>query len=281
MQDNPNKAKALDCPTEWMRDRDLAGTRVITYNSFDGQAIEAVLTLPPGHDSNKSYPLVVLPHGGPDGMSMDDFSLTGQLFAQEGMMVLEPNFRGGIGYGSEFYKANRGRIGDIDYKDIMAGVDYLIREGMADSTKLVVGGWSFGGTMTNWIIGHTNRFKAAVSVAGVCDYYSRYGLGDINHSDVARWEFMGVPVLNPENFTRSSPIQFLHRCSTPTLIMHGENDYRVPVGQAWQSYRALTDAGVQVRFVLYPDADHGISAPKQYADVMTRWVEWYNQHLDH
>jgi len=91
---------------------------------------------------------------------------------------------------------------------------------------------------------------------------------------------MGVPVLNPENFTRSSPIHFLHRCKTPTLIMHGENDVRVPVAQAWELYRALHDVGADVEFVLYPDAGHGISAPKQYADVMIRWVNWYNRHLN-
>ncbi len=276
----PEEVRELFCPNDWMAERSLASTRVIEYPSFDGQYIEAVLTVPPDYDSGRAYPLLVLPHGGPDGMSLDDFSLFGQLFAQEDLFVLEPNFRGSIGYGSDFYKANRGRIGDIDYRDIMAGVDYLIREGMVDSSRMVVGGWSFGGTMTNWIIGQTNRFKAAVCVAGVCDYFSRYGQGDINHSDVARWEFMGVPVLNPENFTRSSPIHFLHRCKTPTLIMHGENDVRVPVAQAWELYRALHDVGADVEFVLYPDAGHGISAPKQYADVMIRWVNWYNRHLN-
>jgi dipeptidyl aminopeptidase/acylaminoacyl peptidase len=275
----PSDARALMCPDEWMEERSLAGSRVIAYPSFDGQTIEAVLTLPPDYDADKIYPLLVLPHGGPDGMSLNDFGLFGQVFAQEGLMILEPNFRGGIGYGSEFYKANRGRIGDIDYKDIMAGVDYLIREDMVDSTRMVVGGWSFGGTMTGWIISHNNRFKAAVVVAGVCDYYSRYGQGDINHSDVARWEFMGVPVLNPENYKRSSPIYFMHRCETPTLIMHGEDDVRVPVAQAWELYRALNDVGVEVEFVLYPDAGHGISAPKQFFDVMTRWVDWYHRHL--
>jgi dipeptidyl aminopeptidase/acylaminoacyl peptidase len=255
-------------------------TKVINYPSFDGYTIEAVLTLPPSYDRTKKYPLMVLPHGGPDGMSLDDFGLFGQLFAQEGIIVFEPNFRGGIGFGSEMYQANRGRLGDIDYKDIMEGVDHLIEEGVADPEKLAVGGWSYGGYMTNWIIGHTDRFKAAVSVAGIANTVSMYAQSDINHGDLARWEFKGVPVLNMENFRRSSPIEFLYNCTTPALILHGEADDRVPVAQAWELYRALTDLGVEVQMVLYPGAGHGISAPKQFVNVASRWVEWYKRFIN-
>lgn len=277
--DIPSEAKALYGPNEWITAKDLASTGLIRYPSFDGYTIEAVLTLPPHYDKSKKYPLMVLPHGGPDGISLDDFGFFGQIFAQEGMIVFEPNFRGGIGFGSEMYKANRGRLGDIDYKDIMAGVDHLIGEGIADQEKLVVGGWSYGGYMTNWIIGHTDRFKAAVSVAGIANTVSMYAQSDINHGELAQWEFKGVPVLNMENFRRSSPIEFLHSCTTPTLILHGEEDDRVPVAQAWELYRALTDLGVEVQMVLYPGAGHGISAPKQFADLVTRWVGWYKRFI--
>lgn len=272
-------AKPIYCPNEWITDKDLASTKVIRYPSYDGYTIEAVLTLPPYYDKTKKYPLLVLPHGGPDGMSLDDFGFLGQAFAQEDILVFEPNFRGGIGFGSEMYTANRGRLGDIDYKDIMAGVDHLIEEGVADPEKLIVGGWSYGGYMTNWIIGHTNRFKAAVSVAGIANTVSMYAQSDINHGELARWEFRGVPVLNMENFRRSSPIEFLYNCTTPTLILHGEADDRVPVVQAWETYRALTDLGVEVQMALYPDAGHGISAPKQFADVISRLLRWYKKFI--
>jgi len=272
-------AKAIYSPNEWITEKDLASTKVIRYPGYDGYTIEAVLTLPPFYDKTKKYPLMVLPHGGPDGMSLDDFGLSGQIFAQEGIIVFEPNFRGGIGFGIEMYKANRGRLGDIDYKDIMAGVDHLIEKGVADPEKLIIGGWSYGGYMTNWIIGQTNRFKAAVSVAGIANTVSFYAQSDINHGELARWEYKGVPVLNMENFRRCSPIDFLHNCKTPTLILHGEEDDRVPVAQAWEIYRALTDLGVEVQMVLYPGAGHGISAPKQFANVMTRWVEWYKRFI--
>jgi len=278
-RDASSGSQSLYSPNEWITGKELATTNVIKYPSYDGYTIEAVLTLPPFYDETKKYPLMVLPHGGPDGMSLDDFGLFGQLFAQEGIVVFEPNFRGGIGFGSDMYKANRGRLGDIDYKDIMAGVDYLIEKGMADPEKLVVGGWSYGGYMTNWIIGHTNRFKAAVSVAGIANTVSMYAQSDINHGELAHWEFKGVPVLNIENFRRSSPIEFLRNCTTPTLILHGEADNRVPAAQAWEIYRALEDLGVEVQMVLYPGAGHGISAPKQYVDVMNRWISWYKRFL--
>ena len=276
---DPENARILTSINSWLKNKKLASTRVIKYPSIDGFEIEARLSLPPKYDAKKKYPLMVFPHGGPDGIVTDRFHPFGQTFAQEGFIVFEPNFRGGIGYGSEFYASNRGKLGYIDYDDIMAGVNYLIKKGMIDTSKMVVGGWSYGGYMTNWIIGHTNIFKAAVTVASVSNTVSMYAQSDINHGEIARWEFMGVPVTDMENFTRSSPITYLKNCKTPTLILHGEADERVPVMQAWEIYRALEDLGVEVQMVLYPDAHHGISAPKQFADVITRWTEWYKQHL--
>ena len=276
---NPEQAKPLTSLNYWIRDKKLATTKVIRYPSFDGTTIEAVVALPLGYIANESYPLLVIPHGGPDGIVMDNFHIFHQLFALEGIITFRPNFRGGIGYGSDFYAANRGRLGDIDYKDIMAGLDYLIKTEAVDTSKLVVGGWSYGGYMTNWIIGHSNRFKAAVSVAGIANTVSMYAQSDINHGAIAVWEFKGVPVLNMENFLRSSPLIFLKNCKTPTLILHGEADDRVPVVQAWEIYRALIDLSIDVEMVLYPDAKHGIRAPKQYADVFNRWIGWYRKYL--
>jgi dipeptidyl aminopeptidase/acylaminoacyl peptidase len=277
--DNPVQAKSLTKLNNWIRDKKLAPTKVIQYPSFDGKTIEAVVAYPPDYTASEKYPLMVLPHGGPDGIVMDNFHIFNQLFALEGIIVFRPNFRGGIGYGSDFYAANRGKLGDIDYRDIMAGLDYLIKTEEVDTSKLVVGGWSYGGYMTNWIIGHSKRFKAAVSVAGITNTVSMYAQSDINHGGIAIWEFKGVPVLNMENFLRSSPLNFLKNCETPTLILHGEADKRVPVAQAWEIYRALIDLGTEVEMVLYPGAGHGIRAPKQYVDVFNRWIGWYREYL--
>jgi len=278
--EEPAAARPLLTPIPWLADRPLARTRVLRYPSFDGQPIEAVLTLPASAEGvEPPFPLVVMPHGGPDSMSLDDFDIFAQLFAQAGLATLAPNFRGGLGYGNAFYAANRGLIGDIDYRDIMAGVDSAVRLGIADPRRLLVGGWSFGGTMTNWIIGHETRFRAAVVVAGVSDYVSRYATSDVNHGEAARWEFARLPAEDLDFFVRTSPLPHLAHATTPTLILHGENDDRVPVGQAWETYRMLRDAGVEAELVLYPGAGHGISNPKQFADLARRWVEWYTERL--
>ena len=278
-KEKPDKAVRLTNENKSLRDKKSASSKVVKFPSFESETIEAVVTFPPDYPQKGKYPLMVLPHGGPDGIVMDSFSLFGQLFALEGFIVYQPHFRGGIGYGSEFYAANRGKLGDIDYKDIMAGLDYLIKTEKVDEEKLVVGGWSYGGYMTNWIIGHSNRFRAAVSVAGIANTVSMYAQSDINHGEVAIWEFKGVPVLNIENFVCSSPLNFLKNCKTPTLILHGQSDTRVPVAQAWELYRALIDLGVDVEMVLYPNAGHGINAPKQFTNVFKRWADWYKKYL--
>ncbi len=278
-KENSENVTPLTNQNEWIKNKQSASSKLVKFPSFDGETIEAVVTFPPDYPQKENYPLMVMPHGGPDGIVMDSFSLFGQLFALEGIIVYQPNFRGGIGYGSDFYAANRGKLGDIDYKDIMAGLDYLIKTEKVDESKLVVGGWSYGGYMTNWIIGHSNRFKAAVSVAGIANTVSMYAQSDINHGEVALWEFKGVPVLNMENFTRSSPLNFLKNCKIPTLILHGQSDTRVPVAQAWELYRALVDIGTDVEMVLYPSAGHGINAPKQFTNVFKRWIDWYKKYL--
>jgi len=280
LEKDPEESLQLTNVSTWVQEKILGTSKVIQYPSYDGTIIEAVLTMPPGYDDSKPYPLLVLPHGGPDGIIMDRFNYFGQIFSQEGLIVFEPNFRGGIGYGSEFYAANRGKLGYVDYDDIMAGVDYLIKNKIADEDKMVVGGWSYGGYMTNWIIGHTDRFKAAVSVAGVTNTVSNYAQSDINHGEIAYWEFVGLPVTNVEQFINSSPLEYLKNAKTPTLIMHGEADDRVHVMQSWEIYRALEDIGVEVEMVLYPDARHSITPPKQRVDVFKRWVEWYEKYLN-
>lgn len=280
LEDEPTNSLKLTSVTDWITKKHLGTSKVISYTSGDGTKIEAVLTFPYDYEEGDEYPLLVLPHGGPDGISMDKFNSKAQLFAQAGLIVFEPNFKGSIGYGSDFYAANRGKLGYVDYDDIMSGVDYLIKNKYADSDKLVVGGWSYGGYMTNWIIAHTKRFIAAVSIAGISNTISNYAQSDINHGEIADWEFEGVPVYDEDKFENSSPLKFLNNVGTPLLLMHGESDTRVSVMQSWEIYRALIDRGQDVELVLYPGAEHSIVSPKQHRDVMRRWINWYKKYLE-
>ncbi len=277
---DPKSARAITSVNQDIKQKKLAKTMVIQYKSFDQTPIEAVVTLPADYKEGNKYPLMVLPHGGPDGIVKNNLGKIAQVFAARNYMVLEPNFRGSIGYGSTHYAGNRADLGGGDYQDIMIGVDHLIEKGMVDADKMVVGGWSYGGYMTNWIVGHTNRFKAAVSVAGIANTVSMYAQSDINHGKIAQWEFKGVPVTNMENYERSSPIKFMKNCKTPTLILHGEADSRVPVAQAWEMYRALEDLGIDHGMILYPGAGHGISNPKQHVNVFEEWIAWYEKYLN-
>ena len=200
-------------------------------------------------------------------------------FAGRGYNLLRVNFRGGLGYGFAFYAANRGQEGFADYDDIMAGVDYLVSRKDADPEALVIGGWSYGGCMTEWAITRTTRFKAAVVGAGVANYYSNYAQSDINHGMAGDWEFLGNPYDNPENYDKGSAVRHIRTVQTPVLILHGKEDERVPFPQALELYRALKTTGKQVEMVAYPGESHGPRKPEHLVDLFKRWSDFYDKHL--
>jgi len=277
--EDTQNAIVLTNQNQKIKDNTKSDTEVISYTNNRGVKVQAIVSFPK-IEPGKQYPLLVKPHGGPDVIDMARFDMTNQFFINEGFIVFQPNYSGSIGYGIDFYSSYQGLSGEIDYKDIMIGLDSVIAAYPIDTTRMVVGGWSYGGTLTNFIIGKTNRFKAAVSVAGVSNTLSRYGKTDINYGEVADWEFNARPVLNPEAFEKVSPLYYLKNCQTPTLIMHGKNDNRVPVSQSWETYRALQDVGVPVDLVIYPNANHSISNSRQRANVYLRWVSWYKKYIN-
>lgn len=225
------------------------------------------------------YPLMVIPHGGPDAVVMDDFNWMGQFFADNGYVVFQPNYRGSIGYGRDFYAGNRNAFGLVDFDDIMAGVDELVELGIADEDKLVIGGWSYGGYMANWAITQTNRFKVSVSVAGVTNLVSLYGQHEFSNREIGLWEYKVLPIENVENYRKASPIFFVKNVETPLLILHGANDTRSPTLQAWEMYRAMKDARNEVEMIIYPRAEHSISNPIQFKSVLMNWLEWADKHI--
>lgn len=252
---------------------------ILDYVSNDGTEVQGIVTYPIEYDKSKTYALMVIPHGGPDAVVMDDFNWMGQFFADNGYVVLQPNFRGSIGYGRDFYAGNRNTFGHTDFEDIMAGIDKLIELKVADENRLVIAGWSYGGYMANWAITQTDRFKASISVAGVSNLVSLYGQHEFSNRKVGLWEYKALPIDNVENYRKASPIFFVTNVKTPLLILHGENDTRSPTLQAWEMYRAMKDANKEVEMILYPRAGHSISNPVQFKSVLTKWLNWADNHI--
>lgn len=256
----------------------LANVRVVQWNNSSGDAIEGVLFETAGEGPR---PLMVLPHGGPDSVTQESFSSWGHYFAARGYSVLRPNYRGGFGYGKAFYEANRGRLGEIELEDIEPGVDHLIEQGVADPEQLYYGGWSWGGYLSAWTLGHTgNRYRAFVVGAGITDTVVQYVTSDINHGEVADWEFRGRPWREPETYARTNPALHFQDATQPTLILHGERDRRVDFVQAQILYRALEDAECEVEFFAYPREPHGFREPAHVEHSLLQWAAWYDSHRE-
>ena len=260
----------------WEQGHALAKPEIYKYKSFDGAEIEAALLKPPGYEGKAKLPLIVLVHGGPTGAWLDVMNEWGQLLATHGFAVFTPNVRGSIGYGQKFIEMNRADWGGGDFKDVMAGVDDLIAKGVADPEKLGIGGWSYGGYMSEWAVTQTTRFKAAVSGAGMADLISEFGTERGPAYD--EW-FWGVPYERPEGFLNSSPFLFVKNAKTPTLILQGAADTVDPQGQSQELYRGLKRYGVASEFVLYPREPHGFQEAKHRVDVERRMVEWFEKYV--
>ena len=260
----------------------LGETKRISWKAADGLDIEGLLTYPVGYQTGKKYPLVLVIHGGPTGVFQDSFLgrygvYPYATFAARGYAVLRVNPRGSGGYGRTFRFANMNDWGGKDYLDIMAGVDHVISMGVADPDRMAVMGWSYGGFMTSWVVTHTHRFKAAAVGAGVTDLLSFTGTSDI--PGFLPDYFAGDPWNSFDAFYNHSPMSFVKGVTTPTLILHGEADVRVPTSQGYEFYNALKRQGVTTKMVVYPRTPHGPREPKFLLDLMQRHLEWVEHYL--
>lgn len=246
-----------------------------------GLDIECRLWLPPTFDANQRYPLVLDIHGGPNSAFYDAFNLTQQVLATSGYLVLAVNPRGSSTYGNAFTMAVLGDWGGEDYQDLMAAVDVVVSRPYVDAARLGVHGYSYGGFMTSWIIGHTQRFKAAVVGAPCIDLPSMYGTSDIGVSfgelqwHGTRWEALALAV-------ERSPLTYAPSVETPVLLMHGEADLRCPIEQAEQYFVALKRHGKRVEFVRFPDCSHlflRVGHPKMREEYLRRTLDWFQHHL--
>jgi dipeptidyl aminopeptidase/acylaminoacyl peptidase len=259
----------------------LGETEVVTWKSSDGLVVEGVLLKPVGFTAGTRYPTLVVAHGGPASAFVNNYRVGGleggQYWAGQGWAVFYPNPRGSTNYGEKFLRANVNDWGGGDYRDIMTGVDALAARGIADPDRLAHIGWSYGGYMTAWVVSQTTRFKAAMVGAGLTNMWSMYGTNDI--PNVLVTYFGGYPTGNTQPlYLGRSAMSFIDKVQTPTLILHGANDERVPTGQALEMYRALKDRGKTTELVFYPREGHGIAEYYHQKDRLTRIHDWVTRY---
>lgn len=274
------------------RNRELGETRIIRWkNPKDGLEIEGLLTLPLGHKPGERVPLLTFVHGGPASRFDQAFlgyhgtTYAPHVLAARGFAVLRPNPRGTGGYGLAFRRANRNDWAYMPWMDIETGIDKLIADGIADPKRLGLMGWSYGGYMAAWVIGHSDRFRAISVGAPVVDLLSFHGTADIRDflphyfdqretPETAIDEMRHAP-LSLELLRAQSPLWHLKKTGAKVLIQHGENDDRVPLSQGTMLYRVLDELGVDVQMVIYPRSGHGVREPKLRMDVMRRNLELF------
>lgn len=270
-----SQAEALR--SEWK----LGRTEHFSFDSKDGTSVDGWVTLPPNYDPQGGpYPLILNIHGGPHGAYASSFSFLHQLQAAAGYIVLYTNPRASTGYGEKFRWGTWGGWGGKDYEDVMAGVDYALKHYRADPARLGITGYSYGGFLTNWVMGQTNRFRAAVVGAGPTNWISNYGTGDIPRTKES--EFLGYPwePTGRETMIKYSPISYVDRMTTPTLFVHGESDVRVPIAQAEELYTALKKRKVPARFIRYPNSYHGGWSPWDTVHRYMNEMRWWKQYLE-
>jgi dipeptidyl aminopeptidase/acylaminoacyl peptidase len=256
----------------------------LSYKASDGLVLDGLLILPAGRSrADGPFPLVTLVHGGPDDRHADEFFLAahspGQWLATAGYAVFLPNPRGGTGHGREFQAAVVGALGGAEWSDILEGIDMLVAAGLADPDRLGITGPSHGGFMTAWAVGQTDRFKAALMLAGICDWGMIAGTGEYGAVDGVLAGSFGWEGTGPHPHDRVSPISFASKVRTPVLIVHGEDDTNVPLAQAIYFHRALSRYGAEHELVVYPREGHGLSERNHQRDLLLRTRAWFDRWL--
>jgi dipeptidyl aminopeptidase/acylaminoacyl peptidase len=253
--------------------------RTYTWETFDGLEIEGLLALPQGYDGG-ALSLLVVVHGGPTGTWSSAFVTAWgwpQMLAADGFAVLLPNPRGSSGRGQEFARANLGDMGGGDFKDILAGVDALVSDGIVDDARVAITGGSYGGFMASWAVTQSDRFAASMPFAVVTDWTSFHYTTNIGQFDALFLQ--GDPNDPAGPYPKWSPVFHAHKCKTPTLIIHGEDDLCTPLPQATEFYNALVEAGCEVELVVYPREGHGWSEREHQIDAWNRAHAWLDTHV--
>lgn len=269
-----------DIGSQW-KEYALATREVIQWKSSDGSVIEGVLIKPADYDASRKYPLLVVIHGGPTGVDTPllaaDRTYPVERFAARGALILKPNYRGSAGYGAKFRALNVRNLGIGDYADVISGVDYLIGRGMVDKDRVGAMGWSEGWYISAFITCYSDRFKAVSVGAGISDWMTYYVNTDIH--PFTRQYLKATPWEDPEIYRKTSPITYVNRAQTPTLIQQGDQDKRVPPPNSYELYQALKDRNIPVKLVFYKGFGHGITKPKQQRSLMEQNYEWFSKYI--
>jgi dipeptidyl aminopeptidase/acylaminoacyl peptidase len=273
---SPRRLTDLNAGTTRMA---LGRTERVEWTSEDHIRADGVVTFPPDFDPTRKWPLVLIIHGGPTGSSNESFDALAQLMATRGWIVFQPNYRGSDNRGNAFQRGIVAGAGSGPGRDVDSGVAALKARGYVDASRIAVSGWSYGGFMTVWMIGHYPGWRAAVAGAAAMDLTDMYALSDLNV--MRRHAITGSPWTEAREplFQRESPLTSAAKIRTPTLLLSNTGDSRVAVTQTYKLFRALEDNGVETRFVAYPIAGHLPVGPIRQRDVYRRWLEWIAAHF--
>ena len=262
---------------EWMKEVAVGTTEDFTSTSKDGTVVNSLVVKPAGFDPSRKYPVLLRIHGGPNGQDQHSFAYEREVFAANGYVVISVNYRGSNGRGNAYQKAIFADWGNKEVIDLLGAMDALQKQPWVDSTRLGIGGWSYGGILTDYTIAQDTRFKAAISGAGSANQLSMYG------SDMYITQYeqeIGPPWKAQDLWIKISyPFFKADRIKTPTLFLVGQNDFNVPLAGSEQMYQALRSLGIDTQLVIYPNQFHGISIPSYRTDRMQRYLEWYAKYL--
>jgi dipeptidyl aminopeptidase/acylaminoacyl peptidase len=271
------KLRKLTSQNAWTSGVAFGKVEDVTFTARDGTTVNGLLTRPASAPAGQKLPLILWIHGGPNGQDDHSFDDEREYFAANGYAVLQVNYRGSSGRGSKYQKAIYGDWGNYEVVDLLAGVDWVVKSGIADSERLGIGGWSYGGILTDYTIATDPRFKAANSGAGSALQLSMYG----SDQYIMQYETeLGPPWKSQDLWIKVSyPFFHADRIKTPTLFMASEKDFNVPVIGAEQMYQALRSNGVDTQLVIYPDQHHGVLVPSYVRDRLERRLAWFDKYL--
>ncbi len=278
---NTSAVKKITDTSYQIKDWLTADSEVISWKSKDSTLIEGVLHKPKNYDPKKKYPLMVIIHGGPTGISTPEptpsYVYPMLQWLNKGALILRPNYRGSAGYGAKFRALNVRNLGVGDAWDVISGVEYLNKQGVIDTDKMASMGWSQGGYISAFLTTNTDMFSAISVGAGISNWMTYYVNTDIH--PFTRQYLKSTPWTDEAIYKKTSPMTTINNASTPTLIQHGEFDARVPVANAYELYQGLQDVGVESKLIIYKDFGHGINKPKERLAAMWHNWQWFGKHI--